>query len=67
MLLEPVYIQEVKEATRSLWNVIETHRMEWKVMEGNRRLWNLMEVSGKCKNVPWVSYVINGESGLEYS
>ena len=67
MLLELVYIQRVKEATRSLWNDIETCRRGRKVMERNRRSWNLMEVSGKRKNIPYVSYVINGESGPEYS
>ena len=67
MLLELVYIQRVKEATRSLWNDIETCRRGRKVMERNRRSWNLMEVSGKRKNIPQVSYVIDGESGPEYS
>ena len=52
MLLELVYIQEVKEATRSLWNVTEGRGKRWEAMEGNRRLWNLMEVSGKRENIP---------------
>ena len=26
-----------------------------------------MEVSGKCENIPQVSYVIDGEGGPEYS
>ena len=36
---------------------MEGDRKRQKVMEGNRRSWNLMEVSGKCKNILWVSYV----------
>ena len=58
MLLELVYIQRVKEATGSLWNIVETHRRgqnvngrEWKVMEPYGSLWKTQECSiGKLCN-----------------
>ena len=52
MLPELVYIQRVTEATRSLWNVMETYGRGWKALEGDRRLENLMEVSRKHEVIP---------------
>ena len=55
------------EVTGRLWDVMESDRKGGKVTEGNGKPWNLMEVSGKYKNIPWVSYVSEERSGLELS